>query len=149
MRYKMGCHIEKLKHFRHILFFEFNRDAKAAEAARNICAVYGDNAIGESTARKWFSRFKEDRFDNSNIPCSGRPSGFDEDHLNTIIHHDPNQCTHELPNVMNCDHSTIVQHLHSTGKVQKLGVWLSQNHKNRRVAMYMYLCLLIIDWLMN
>ena len=43
--------------------FEFNRGAKGAEAARNICAVYGDNAIGESTARKWFPHFKEDRFD--------------------------------------------------------------------------------------
>ena len=28
-----------------------------------ISAVYEDNAIGESTARIWFSRFKEDRFD--------------------------------------------------------------------------------------
>ncbi|KAJ4435977.1 hypothetical protein ANN_18601 [Periplaneta americana] len=36
------------KHFRHILLFEFNIAAKAAEAARNICAVYGKNAIGES-----------------------------------------------------------------------------------------------------
>ena len=32
-----------------ILLFEFNRGAKAVEAATNICAMYGDNAIGEST----------------------------------------------------------------------------------------------------
>ena len=55
--------MEKLAHFRHVLLFEFNRRAKAAEAARNICAVYEDIAIGENTARKWFPRFKEDRFD--------------------------------------------------------------------------------------
>ncbi|KAJ4437499.1 hypothetical protein ANN_17644 [Periplaneta americana] len=36
-------------------------EAKSAEVARNIFAVYGDIAIGESTARKWFSRFKENR----------------------------------------------------------------------------------------
>ena len=47
----MECQVEKLKHFRHILLFEFNRGTKAKEAVRNICAVYGDNAIGESTAR--------------------------------------------------------------------------------------------------
>ncbi|KAJ4441259.1 hypothetical protein ANN_11113 [Periplaneta americana] len=29
-------------------------EAKAAKAARNIVVVYGDNAIGESTTRKWF-----------------------------------------------------------------------------------------------
>ena len=55
--------MEKLEHFRHILLFDFNRGAKAAEAARNICTVYGDNAIGESMARKWFSHFNEDHFE--------------------------------------------------------------------------------------
>ena len=128
---------------RHILLFEFNRGAKAAEAARNICAVYGDNAIGESTARKWFSRFKEDSFDISSIPRSGRPSRFDEDHLNVLIHNDPHECTRELANVMNCDHSTIMRHLYSMGKVQKSGVWvlhtLRQNYKNQQVAIYAFL----------
>lgn len=127
-----------MEHFRHILLFEFNRGAKAAEAARNICVVYGDNAIGESTARKWFSRFKEGRFDMNDTARTGRPSGFDEDRLNMLIHNDPRQCTRELANAMNCDHSTIVRHLHSMGKVQKSGVWiphaLSPNQKNQRVA---------------
>ena len=94
----------------HILLFEFNRERKAAEAARNVCAVYGDNSIGESMARKWVSRFKEDRFDISDTPRSGRPLGFDEDHLNTLIHNDPHECTRELANVMTCDHSIIVRH---------------------------------------
>ena len=43
----MECKVEKSEHFQHILLFEFNRGAKAAEAARNICAMYGDNANGE------------------------------------------------------------------------------------------------------
>ena len=57
-RCKMEFQVEKLEHFRHILLFLFNRGTKATEADRNICAMYGDNAIGESTARKWFSCFK-------------------------------------------------------------------------------------------
>ena len=60
-----------------ILLFEFNRGTKAAEAARNICTVYVDNAIGENTARKLFSRLKEDRFDISDTQRSGRTSGFE------------------------------------------------------------------------
>ena len=55
-----------------------------------------------------------------------------------LIHNDPRQCIRELANVINSDHSTIVRHLHSVGKVQKSGVWiphaLSQNCKNQRVA---------------
>ena len=126
-----------------------NGGPKAAEAARNIRAVYVDNAIVESTARKWFSCFKEDSFDISNTPRSGIPSGFVEDQLNSLIHNDPHQCTRQLANVMNCDRSTIIQCLYSMGKVQKSGVWvphaLSQNHKNQQVA----ICasLLACDWL--
>ena len=85
----MKCQVEKLEYFRHILLFEFNRGSKAAEAAGHICAEYEDIAIGESTEGKWFSRFKEDRFDISDTPRSERSSGFDEDHLNTLIHNDP------------------------------------------------------------
>ena len=33
--------MEKLEHFRHILLFEFSREAKAAEGGRNIRAVMG------------------------------------------------------------------------------------------------------------
>ena len=84
--------------------------------------MYGDNAIGESTARKWFSRFKDNRFDISDTQRSGTPSGFNDDRLNTLIHNDPRQCTRELANVMNYDSSTIVRHLHSIDKVQKSGI---------------------------
>ena len=89
---------------------------------------------------------------DSDTPRSGRPSGFDEDHLHTLIHNDPYQCTGELVTVMNCDHSTIVWHLHSMGKVQKSDVWvlhaLSQNHKFSGWP-YVHLFLLVIDWLVN
>ena len=95
----MECQLEKLEHFRPIHLFEFVRRTKAAEAATNIYAVYGDNTIGESTARKCFSRLKEDCFEISDSSRSGRPSGFDEDCLNTLVHNDPRQCTRELVNV--------------------------------------------------
>ena len=110
-----------------ILLFEFNRGAKAAEVARNICAMYRDNAIGESMVRKWFSRFKEDRFDSSDTPRF--------EHSNPR-HNDLPQCTQELANLMYCDHSTIVRHLHSMGRVKKSGVLhaLSQIHKGQQVA---------------
>ena len=88
--------------------------------------------------RKWFCRFKENRFDISDSSRSGRYSGFDEDRSNTFIRNNPRQCTRELANVMNCDHSTIVRHLHSMGKVKKSGICvqhaLSHNHKNLRVS---------------
>jgi hypothetical protein len=47
----MECQIEKNEHFRHLLLYEFNRGSKAGEAARNICAVYGEDSVAESTAQ--------------------------------------------------------------------------------------------------
>ena len=83
--------MEKLEHFRHILVFEFSIGVNAAEVARESCAIYGDIATGESTKRKWFHRLKKDHFDISDTPHLGRTSGFEKDHLNTLIHNDPRQ----------------------------------------------------------
>jgi hypothetical protein len=46
----MKCQVEKNEHFRHLLY-ELNRGSKAAEAARNICAVYEEDSIAERTAK--------------------------------------------------------------------------------------------------
>ena len=70
-RLKTEWQVKKLEHIRQILLFEFNRGEKEAKAVRNM----GDNAIGERTARKLFSRFKENRFDISDTPRSGNLSG--------------------------------------------------------------------------
>jgi hypothetical protein len=67
----MECQLEKNKHFRHLFFYEFNRGSKAAKAARNICAVYGEDSIAERRAQKWFVHFKQGNFDMSDTPRSG------------------------------------------------------------------------------
>jgi hypothetical protein len=69
----MGCQVEKNEHFRHLLLYEFNRGSKAAEAARNICAVYGEDSIAEKTTQKWFASFKQGNFDMSDTRRSGWP----------------------------------------------------------------------------
>ena len=64
-----------------LLFIEAK---KAAEAAWNICMVYREGVIGESTAKKWLAKFKNGNFDIDNMPCSRRPSEFDE-HLKALL----------------------------------------------------------------
>ena len=54
----MECQVEKKLHFRHLLLFHFKQE-NASEAARNICKVYGEEAITERTAQKWFQKFRE------------------------------------------------------------------------------------------
>ena len=87
----------KKQRFRHLLFFAFHRSQKAAEAARDICIVYGEGVIGESTARKWFAKFKNGNFDIDDTPRSGRPSEFDEDYLKAFLKEEGRQTSREWP----------------------------------------------------
>ena len=128
----------KKQHFRHLLFFAFHRGQKAAKAARgDICMVYGEGVIGESTARKWFVKFKNGNFDIDDTARSGRPPEFDEDHLKALLKEKSRQSSRELAEKMNCDQKTILNHLHSMGFSEKLGVWvlheLSENNRENRL----------------
>ena len=55
---KMEYQVDKTEHFLHHLLFAFNRGVKVAEAAREIFSMYGEGAMPQSTARRWFSAFK-------------------------------------------------------------------------------------------
>ena len=103
----MECQVEKNVHFRHLLLFAFNRGFTAAKAAREICVVYGENAMAERTARYWFAKFKEENFDLKDAPRSGRPTELDEGQLNQLLHEDSRQTTRELAERINCSHAEL------------------------------------------
>ena len=94
--------------------------------------VYGKVVIDESTARKWFAKFKNGNFDINNMPRSRRASEFDEDHLKALLEKSC-QTSCELAEKINCDQKTILNHFHSMRFAKKLGVWvpyeLSENNK--------------------
>lgn len=52
--------------------------------------------FGEIAPRKWLSHFQESHFDMNDSPRSERPSEFDKDHLDALIHTDPHQSSREL-----------------------------------------------------
>jgi hypothetical protein len=115
----MECQVEKIEHFRHILLYEFNRDSEAAEAARNICAVYGKESIAERTAQKWFARFKQGNFDMSDTPLLA------------------GQCYASCGiwrglSVMSCLRGTCPSLLNVI--VKNFAVWRKQSSKNARVG---------------
>ncbi|XP_035219834.1 histone-lysine N-methyltransferase SETMAR-like [Stegodyphus dumicola] len=115
---KMG-HVDKNKHFGHLLLLAFNRGSNAAEAAREICEVCGEGATPERTARNYFAKFKNGNFYLEDAACSGRPNEFDEERLNQRLHVDASQTTRELADRMVCSRTTIVRHLGSIWKKSK------------------------------
>ncbi|KFD68494.1 hypothetical protein M514_09348, partial [Trichuris suis] len=99
-------------------YISFNTSRCYLQAtAEKIQAVYEEEAISNRVARKSFSRFREGNFDLSDSAGSGRPSDFDEEKLNALVHENPRQSTCELAEKIGCSHVTVSRHLLSMGKV--------------------------------
>lgn len=62
---------------------------KTAIAARDTCAVYGDDLITDRKIQKWFSRFKEAKFELGESPLSDRPVLLDENQSQAMIKEEP------------------------------------------------------------
>ena len=103
----MECQVDKSEHFQHLLLFAFNQGNKAAQAVCNICAVYGQDAMNERTARRWLLRFKDGNFNLKDMERSRRPVEFNENRLNQLIHEDPRQTTVELA-AIDCNPSALL-----------------------------------------
>ena len=86
--------------------------------------MYGEGVIGELAAQKWVGKFKNGDFDLNDTPCIRRPAEFDEEHLKLLLKEDSSQTSCELAKNMNCDHKTILNHLHSMGFTEKLRAWV-------------------------
>ena len=99
----------------------FSSRKKAAEAARDICMVYEEGVIGKSITRKWFAKFKNGNFDINNMPCSGRPSEFDEDHLKALLKKESCQTSRELAKKNQLQSKNDSQSSSFNGIFQKIG----------------------------
>ena len=122
--------------FRAIFFYEFKQGNNAAEATRNIIAVFGEDSLRERTVQYWFKKFKdgETNLDNEE---RGRPgSAIDHDQLKALVEANPRTTVRELAEELGVSKTTVSDHLKQIGKSKKLDKWvpheLNENQKNRR-----------------
>jgi transposase len=59
---------------RSVIRFLNARNVKPADIRRQICEVYGENAMSDGMVRKWVRKFNESRDNVHEEPRSGRPS---------------------------------------------------------------------------
>jgi [histone H3]-lysine36 N-dimethyltransferase SETMAR len=126
------------EHVRHCLLYEFDKSSTAAAACRNVRQVYGDDAIDESTCRRWFRKFREgDRSCQDQARC-GRPSLVGEDDIDQAIKNSPNPTAQELAETFKVHRTTVERRLEALGFRRKLDRWvphnLTANQRDARVA---------------
>ena len=106
-------------HFRHVMLYEYfktrSNKVNAAEAARNIRSVYGEDSPSESNSRNRFSRFKSVDYIVEDEPRSGRPSKLDEGELEAIRKDDPRQTKSQMTQQLSVSQRNISTHLKDMG----------------------------------
>ncbi|GAV09580.1 hypothetical protein RvY_19088 [Ramazzottius varieornatus] len=122
---------------RTIFEYEFRRGTNAAQTARNINNVFGEDATNERTVERWYARFRSGDFSLEDHP-HGRPKlKVNNDELRKLVESDPSQTSAVLSQHFNVSPVTIDLHLRQIGKVKKLEKWvphqLSALQKRHRV----------------
>ncbi|KAG5346731.1 SETMR methyltransferase, partial [Acromyrmex charruanus] len=101
-----------------ILQYYYDKGKNAAQACEKICAIYGEDTLSKSAARKWFARFRTGNFDVKDEPRSGRPEIMEK------VERDKHVSIVEITKELGIDHKTILNHLHKVGYKKKLDVWI-------------------------
>jgi len=111
-------------YFRCISLFYFRKGKNASQTFKEICAVYGENAVSERVCRKWFQKFRCGDIDLQDAPRSGRPVTVDLDQMKALNDSDRHLMTTEIEHKLNINQSTVSRHLKKLGMVKKLDVWV-------------------------
>lgn len=111
---------ENKEHLRHIMLFYFRKGKKASQTCEKICAVYGPDAVVDSTCRKWFRRFRKGNVDVKDASRAGRPVTTDVDKIKAMADSDRHLTTHEIGQALNVTASTVSRHLRKLEMVNNL-----------------------------
>lgn len=117
------------EHFRNILLFYFRKGKNAAESCRDICDVYGKEAITHSTCKNWFKRFRSGELSLEDAPRSGRPSEIVSLEIMEMIKNDRHLTTQEIGDRFNVSRQTVAARLHKLGLVKEGDTWVLLNQE--------------------
>lgn len=109
---------------RYILEFFFDKGEKAAQAHKNICAVYGEDAVSYPTAKRWFVRLISGNFDVKDSPRTGRPICEKVDEILKKVEEDRHISSYDIAKELNISQQTVLNNLHKIGYTKKLDVWV-------------------------
>ena len=86
--------------------------------------MYAEGTVTDQTCQKWFAKFRVGDFLLDNAPRSGRPVEVYSDQIETVIEN--NQCytMREIANTLKISKSSVENHLHQLGYVNRSDVWL-------------------------
>ena len=120
------------------MLYEFRKGSTTTEAHRNICQTEGENVLCYATVKNWYKKFASGQEDLADQPRSGRPTTVNHDALRQVVEETPTSSTRKLAADLDSNKSTIAEHLHKIGFVNKKGIEiphaLTPAQKEKRVT---------------
>ena len=110
----------KSEHFRHILLVYFRKGNNAAQAAKKLRVVYGEEALKDRQCLNRFDKFRSGDFSLKDEQRSRRPNEVDDDQIKAIIESDRHVTVREIEEMLKIPKSTIERHEQRFGLVKKL-----------------------------
>ena len=87
--------------------YHYDKGKNAAQVCQKICAVYGEDILSKSAARKWFARFRAGNFDVKDEPRSGRSMNSLKCEIMVKVERDKHVSTVEIARELGIDHKTV------------------------------------------
>ena len=88
---------------------------------KDICAMYGDDAVTNRTFQRWFAKFHAGDFFLNDAPQLGRPVEVDK--TKTLIENNQQYTTWEIANILRVSRSSTENRWHQFGYGSCFDVW--------------------------
>ena len=103
------------ENFHKLLHIQFENGHNAAQAARNINALLGQDVVSPKAAQYWFRQFRQGRSSTERKKGSGRPPTVDKRVLAQRLRRNPDASCSELA-AGHCHKTTAWRHLRKSGR---------------------------------
>ena len=101
------------------MIFSFHNGKNAAQAAKSLRDVYGEETLTDRQCRNWFKKFRSGDFSLKDEERSGQPNEVYHDQIKAIIESDRHVTEREIEEMLNIPKSTINRHIQRLGLVKK------------------------------
>lgn len=102
----------------------FWKGKNASQANKELCAIYGNEALKERQCHNWFAKFCFGNFLLKHAQQSDHPVKVDESHIKAIINSYHHNTTREIAEKLNVLHTCIKNFFKQLGYVKKLNLWI-------------------------
>ena len=119
------------------MLFCFRKGKNAAQAAKKLRDVYGEEALNDRQCQSWFDKFLSGDFSLKDVQFSGRLNEVDDDQIKAINESNRHVTVRKIEEMLQIPQSTIDRHIQRLGLVKKLDIWipheLKEIHLTKRI----------------